>query len=102
MTKDVSDTVPNLTQSEPVLSIEVDWADEDNLMPEFTSGVLVTQIGTANGNPVLRVSATLPQLIHWVATQYYSLQPGVARSLAETFEGARFVKVNEAFAHIAE
>lgn len=86
-----------LAQSEPVLSIEVDWANDDP--PALVPGVLITQIGKANGWPVYRVSAKLALLVYWVATQYVGMvDNGEVRSLAECFDHAHFVKVNEAFA----
>lgn len=83
----------------PVITIDVDWGTPDPV--PMVEGVLIVQVNdgstSGNGCPTYRVTASLVNLVHWVAEHYICLDKGTAHTLADSFLSAEFAKISTAF-----
>lgn len=82
----------------PVLTVDLDWASDEGLLPPQAEGILIIQTGEANGWPVYRITGSVPRLVRWLAEHYVGgIDHGQAMSLGDLLESARFTKVADAF-----
>jgi hypothetical protein len=79
--------------SVPVITVDLDWAGDQNQLPRAVNGLLVVKTGSINGWPTYRVTAPVDRLVAWLAESYLGQDGQGATDLGQVLEGARFAKM---------